>query len=112
MVFENDATIRAAVLPLMIPSIVYASGGDILSLMWIELGLFIAILVFISVSRLPLKYRATVFFTYVITVIISTWLTSTVPYLDNIFLINSTSILIPITGCLLAWRWCVKQSKR
>ena len=107
-----DRTCRAAaVLPLVIPSVAYASGGDILSLMWIELGLFIAILVFTFVSKLALKYRATVFFIYVISVIIAMWSTSSLPYSDNIVLINSTSILLPIAACVLAWRWCVKQTK-
>jgi hypothetical protein len=108
----NHRTGRAlAVLPLVIPSVAYASGGDILSLMWIELGLFIAILIFTFLSKLAIKYRAIVFFIYVISVIVAMWSTSSLPYSDNIVFINSTSILLPIGACLLGWRWCVKQSK-
>jgi hypothetical protein len=101
--------ISAAALPLVIPSVAYASGGDILSLIWIELGLFIAILIFAFVSKLALKYRAIVFFTYVISVIVAMWLTSSLPYSDNLILINGTSIIFPIAACAFAWRWCVKQ---
>ncbi|MBC3872584.1 hypothetical protein [Undibacterium flavidum] len=92
--------INAAILPLAIPSVAYASGGDILSLMWIELGLFIAILIFSFASKLALKYRATIFFTYVISVAIAIWLTSSMPYLDNLILINSTNFLLPIIACI------------
>lgn len=103
--------ISAAVLQLVIPSVAYASGGDILILMWMELGLFIAILIFTFVSKLALRYRAIVFSIYVISVIVATLSTSSLPYLDNIVLIGSISILLPVAACLLAWRWCVNQTK-
>lgn len=94
------------------PSITYASGGDILSLVWIEFGLFFAILIFLFISKLDLKYRATVFVVYVISVIISTWSTSSLAYLENSNFINCTSTIIPLAASGFAWWWCVKQTKK
>jgi hypothetical protein len=92
--------ISAPALPLVIPSVAYASGGDILSLMWIELGLFIVILIFAFVSKSSLKYRLIVFFTYVISVVVAIWLTSSSLYSDNLMLINGTSIILLIVHLL------------
>lgn len=97
---------------LAVPSVAYASGGDVLSLMFIELGLFAAILIFLFFSKLASKYRATVFFTYLMSVIIAMWLTSSLPYSDNLVLINTTNTIIPIVACVFAWIWCVKQTKK
>jgi uncharacterized membrane protein YccC len=97
---------------LAVPSVACASGGDVLSLMFIELGLFAAVLIFLFFSKLASKYRATVFFTYVMSVIISMWLTSSLPYLDNLVFINTANAIIPIIACVFAWMWCIKQTKK
>lgn len=107
----SNMKISPAILPLVMPSVAYASGGDVLGLIFIELGMFAAILIFLFVSKLPSKYRATVFFVLVASVTVAMWLTSSLPYSDNIVLINTTNIIFPVVACAFTWRWCAKQTK-
>jgi hypothetical protein len=96
---------------LVLPSLAHASGGDVLSLLWLEVLLFIAAVIFMFISKLTLKLRSIVFLSYLISTFASIWLFPDLPYSKNIVLINSVTILVPIVTCGLVWFWCNQHKK-
>lgn len=92
-----------------IPTFAHASGGDVLSLLWLEAGLFVVALIFLITSRLDIKQRVIVFFSYFVSAILVLKLTSKLPYTDNIVFINTVSIFVPIIISLFIWIWYAKK---
>jgi len=93
----------------LFPSLAIASGGDILLLMWLEAGLFIFVLVFIFFINLKFKCKILIFVSYFMSTFIALFLTSGMPYSQNIILVNSISITIPLLGLFATWKWCIDK---
>ncbi len=80
----------------VIPIEVHASGGDILTLFWLELALLFAVVLSVAIGRLSWKGRFQVFGAYAVGVLSSWLLTEMLPYSDNIAIINTVCIGAPL----------------
>ena len=96
---------------ILFPAFAMASGGDVLLLMWLEAGLFIIVLVFIFFINLKFKCKILIFVSYLISTYIALFLTSGIPYSQNIILVNSISIIVPLLGIFMTWKWCIHNKK-
>lgn len=97
---------------LIIPTVAHASGGDVLNLLWLEVGLFVVTVIFLLTSKLRKIHRFIIFLSYFISALITLGLTANLPYSDNQVFINSLNLLLPIIACTLVWWWSVKESKK
>jgi hypothetical protein len=85
------------------PTVSYASGGDVLSLMWLELILLIVVLLSVAFGNLTFAGKGVVLFTYASGAIVPWWFTSSWPYSDNLMLINTIDIGSPFILWLCAF---------
>jgi hypothetical protein len=99
------------VLLTLFPTFAHASGGDILSLIWLELGLLITVMVLIFATKLSLKSKLIVFFAYIVSAILAFGLTSGLPYTKNLVLINTVSILVPVIVTVITWTWRANRTQ-
>ena len=96
------------------PGIAYASGNDVLSLMWLEILLFIAVIISLVMVKLPIAQRFLVFALYAVSAVAILIATKDMPYSKNIYLINSACTLIPaiIWASSLAYLWQRKKHNK
>ncbi len=78
------------------PSLLMASGGDVLMLMWLEIGLFIAMMLFLAFVERSVKGKLTIILFYIISVGLTLWITSNLPYIKNMLMINTICIGVPM----------------
>jgi hypothetical protein len=93
------------------PRTAIASGGDVLLLLLLEIGLFIAVLVGILVFRLGLKRSAVIFSCYLLSSFIAIGITNQIPYLDNLLLINTICIGVPLLVWMVSLNYFLRLEK-
>ena len=76
-----------------------ASGGNVLGLLWAELLLFVLVVVSLYFVKISFKNKIMIFGFYFLATVCAIWLTAGIPYSNNVILINTISIALPI----LAW---------
>jgi len=96
---------------LLFPTNAYASGNDVIYFAWLEISLFIVMVIFMFASKLNIKYRAFVFMTYIISMPISFWAMNFIPESYGSSLMNNLNILVQIFFCGSAWIWCAHKSR-
>ncbi len=96
---------------LLFPVNAYASGNDVIYFAWLEISLFIIMVIFMFVSKLNIKYRIFVFIAYIISMPISFWTMNFIPVDYGSSFINNINILMQIFFCGAAWVWCVRKLK-
>lgn len=87
---------------LTVPTPAFASGGEVFTLLWLELALLLAVVASILFSRLPFRYRLGVFVAYCLDQALALSLVGDLPYLANQLLVNTVSILVPLGSWLAA----------
>ena len=87
------------ILLLILPATVMASGGQILSLFWLTLLVFIIVVVSLFLAKFSLKQKIVVFVAYIVGTLVSFMATSGMPYVNNMYLINTITTVVP----LLTW---------
>lgn len=107
-----ESKVIIAVLSLLITSNVMASGGDILSLLWLQLLLFIIVLVMTIKSSLNFIQKLAMFVIYVISVYVSFIYVENLSYSEHNFFINLISFGVPILNVtLLKYHFIKKNNK-
>ena len=94
----------------LLPNLAHASSSDALSLFWLESALLIAAITFMFSSKLAMTRRLTVLLVYLVSTVAAFWLTSDLPYANNLILVNASCVLAPLVSSVVAWIWCSKQS--
>jgi hypothetical protein len=87
---------------LALPAQAFASGGEVLSLLWLEFALFVAVVVSLIFSRLPFHYRIVIFSAYCLGHAVAFGLVGGLPYVANRLVVNLVSVLVPLTLWLAA----------
>ena len=93
----------AVALTVLLPSAAYASGGDILTLFWLELVLLVAVLISLALGRLTAKGKVVVLTAYLVGAVLPWWLTADWPYSANLFLIDALCVGVPLLLWLLTF---------
>jgi len=96
---------------LLFPISAHASGGDILSLIWLEVGLFVCVAILMFISSFEFKHKLIIFTVYIGSAIAALGITSSMPYSENLIFINIISVIIPILASAITWGWCAKHAK-
>lgn len=95
---------------LTFPASALASGGDVLSLLWLELLLLIAVVSSVFFAKITMWWRLTVFVAYCLGQALAYGLVGQLPYLEHKLVVDFTSIAVPLgawlAALLLAWRSC------
>ena len=88
---------------LLSPSLSWASGGDVLSLLWLNLLVFLIVIISLFLAHFPTKQKLTVFIVYFIANAVALISTSDMPYSNNIYLINTVSTAVPFIAWLVTY---------
>jgi hypothetical protein len=83
----------------LLPAAAHASGGDVLSLLWLSLLLLVAVVLSVVFGKLNATGKAIVFGAYLIGAVVPWSLTSSLPYSENLLFINT----LCIGGPLITW---------
>ena len=86
------------------PSLLFANGGDVLILMWLEIALVIAVGLLLTFIKRSYKGKVIIGLLYMISVVLTLWATSNIPYTQNILMINAVCIGVPTVFMLLGVR--------
>lgn len=81
----------------------FASGGDVLSLAWLQVALLVSVLASLSIFKLSASKKVVVFAAYLAALLLSAAMVWNVPYTANEFLVAAVSVGIPF----LAWLGCL-----
>jgi hypothetical protein len=87
----------------LLPTAANASGGDVLSLLWLSLLLLVAVVLSVVFGKLKATGKAIVFGAYLVGAVIPWSLTSNLPYSENLLFINTVCIGGPLITWLLAF---------
>jgi hypothetical protein len=87
---------------LTVPSTAWASGGEVLSLLWLECALFALVVSSLFVLRLTVMRKLLVFGAYFLAAAGVLYATRDWPYSANLMTINAISIGLPFLSWLLA----------
>jgi len=79
-----------------IPSLAYASGSDVLSLFWLEIVVLLVVLGTLKAFSLRVSGNLLVLLAYGVGTVIPLYITSSWPYSQNIYLINTLCTAIPL----------------
>ncbi len=77
------------------PLAAHASGGDVLGLFWLELGLFSLVIISLLLTKVAFKKKMMVFSGYFASVFATLFVVSDIPYSTNLIFINFVSIALP-----------------
>jgi hypothetical protein len=80
----------------------WASGGDLLSLVWLEAGLFALVLSSVLLLKLSAARALGVFSAYIAGALLGLYLTSDWPYQENLVAINTICVGLPLASWALA----------
>lgn len=80
---------------LLYPAVSLASGGDVLTLLWLEAALFVTVGLSVAVSRLPWGTRLLLLAAYLAAVLAPWFATESMPYTSNSLFINMACIGVP-----------------
>ena len=83
----------------LLPAAAHASGGDVLSLLWLSLLLLVVVVLSVVFGKLNATGKAIVFGAYLVGAVVSWSLTSSLPYSENLLFINT----LCIGGPLITW---------
>ena len=97
---------------LLTPSLALASGSEVLSLLWLQVLVFIIVLVSIFLAKFSVKQKLVVFCVYLATAIIAFTATSDMPYLNNMYLINTIDTAAPLIAWLAIYAYYLKKQKQ
>jgi len=99
----KDKKIPFSIIIILLPIFAFASGGEVLSLFY-SIGISV-IFFFIALIVLKLRYSEKFILTtvYILTLFLLFYLTSDIPYRDNMNTINLYFGLIPIGTCLITF---------
>ena len=100
------------VIATLTPSIAEASGGEVLSLLWLEWALFVVVATSIALGRLSMRGKLLVGGAYLMSAIAPLVLTFDWPYRDNQRLINALCIGTPFLSWLAAFIYSRKWFRR
>jgi hypothetical protein len=89
----------AVTLLALLPTAAHASGGDVLSLLWLSLLLLVAVVLSVVFGKLNATGKAIVFGACLVGAVVPWLLTSSLPYSENLLLINTPCI----GGPLITW---------
>jgi hypothetical protein len=84
------------------PQSVLASGGDMLSLVWLEVGLLGLVIGSLLVLRLSPLRSFGVFVAYLLAASIALYISRDLPYSDNLVVVNSLCMGLPTLAWLVA----------
>lgn len=91
-----------------IPSLAYASGNDVLSLFWLQMVVLLVVIAGIFASSLRANGNLFVLLAYAVGVTTPLYITSSWPYTENIYLINTLCTATPLAffavSCWIARR--------
>lgn len=90
---------------LLAPSAVQASGGEVLSLFWLELILLVLVAISVAIGKLSPNGKLIVVGAYLLGVAAPLAFTSAWPYRDNMLLINSLCFGVPFASWLGAFTY-------
>lgn len=88
---------------LFAPSAAEASGGEILSLFWLEVLLLVLVAISVALGKLSRKGKLLVVGAYLLGAAMPLVLTSGWPYRNNMLLINSLCFGVPFVAWLSAF---------
>ncbi len=105
---ENNLKLFAC-LTYLFPSLAFASGSDILTLIGLEFVVFVIVLGSIFIGKLNQKAKGIVFIAYLVGAAIPWYITQDWPYTDNLFKINTLCISIPLVFWITSYLVCSKK---
>ncbi len=88
-----------------------ASGTQVLSLFWLSVVVFTIVIGALLFIKISLKHKIIIFLVYFISVIISHLATSGMPYMQNMYLINTINTAVPFFMWLTAFIYILKIKK-
>ena len=109
--FKNNEKSFITATMLFFPASAMASGGEVLSLLWLVFLVFVIVVVSLFLSKFSAKQKMTVFFVYLAAALLSAIATSEIHYSKNIYLINTINTAFPLLAWLSVYAYYIKQSK-
>jgi glycerol-3-phosphate acyltransferase PlsY len=94
------------------PASVLASGSEALSLLWLSLLVFIVVVVSLYLAKITSKQKLFVFLVYLAAVIAGYVTTSGMPYLKNMYLINTINTALPFIAWLVVYVYSIKKHNK
>ena len=79
----------------LVPTTSSASGGDVLSFLWLQALLLLVVILSLITTKISRRNKAIVFSIYVVVDMICIMATENLPYSQNIILINSICTIVP-----------------
>lgn len=89
-------------LVLALPAQAFASGGEVLTLLWLEFALLVAVAVSLIFSKMPFRYRMVIFFAYCLGQAVAFGIVGGLPYVENRLVVDLVSVSVPLTFWLAA----------
>ncbi len=86
------------------PTTVYASGGEVLGLVWLEVGLLLAVITCLLLSRLQLSRKVLLFVVYVVSAVGAAALSLVLPLAQNLYAVGAVCLLPPVLVLALVWK--------
>ncbi|MFC0349913.1 hypothetical protein [Undibacterium danionis] len=105
----KKSVLLGSLIALSWPRTAMASGGEVLALLLLEAGLFIAVLAGLLVFRLGLKRSTIIFSLYLLSLFASIYITGQMRYLDNLILINTICIGVPLLVWIISLNYFLRQ---
>ena len=93
------------------PSLACASGGDVLSLLWLSFLVFIVVLISLFLTKFTTKQKLHIFLVYLAAALIGFMATSGLPYTKNIYLINTINTALPLLAWASIYVYYIKNKK-
>ena len=95
----------------IIPGTALASGSEVLSLLWLMLLVFVIVVASLFIGKFSIKQKAAVFFVYVLTAVISSIATNDMPYLKDMYIINTVNTALPLLAWAVIYAYYYRKSK-
>jgi len=93
---------------LVVPVSAAASGSEVLSLFWLSILVFVIVAGSLFLAKIKLKEKFVIFFVYFAAVSVVFMATSNMPYLNNMYFINT---VIPLLAWLTIYVYYIKKEK-
>ena len=97
--------IKNIILLSLIPSIAFASGGQVLSLFWSSLIVLLIVSMSLIVSKMALFHKVAIFITYIVASVISFAATADMPYGKNQEIIIVINTVIPLFTWFIVFKY-------
>jgi hypothetical protein len=96
---------------LLSPCLAWASGSEVLSLLWLGALVFAVVLISLYLAKFQAKQKLIVFGVYLVAALVAFLSTSGIPYLKNMYLINTINTVLPLTAWLVIYVYYSKKQK-